>query len=74
MTRNGKILTGAGLSFAILAACDGSDGAFGNPASQFGEIFAAAFAAAPTATPSEDLTIAYLGVQGVNLTAEPVDF
>ena len=74
MTRSKKTLTGVGLTFALLAACDGSDGAFGNPAAQFGETFAAAFGAAPATAPAEDLLIAYLGVQGVNLTAEPVDF
>lgn len=74
MTRNRKILTGVGLSFVVLAACDGSDGTFGNPASQFGEAFAAAFNADSTDTPAEDLTITYLGVTGVNLTADPVDF
>ena len=74
MTRNGKILTGVGLSFVVLAACDGSNGVFGNPAFQFGPIFAAAFAADDNATPAEDLRITYLGVDGVSLTADPVDF
>ena len=74
MTRNGKILLGVGLSFGFLAACDGSDGVFGNPAFQFGEVFAAAFAADPNSVPAEDLRITYLGNAGVSLTADPVDF
>ena len=74
MTRNRKFLAGAGLSFLVLAACDGSDGTFGNPAFQFGEVFAKAFAADRNSVPVEDLRITYLGVEGVNLTADPVDF
>ncbi len=74
MTRKGKILTGVGLSFVFLAACDGSDGAFGNPASQFGEAFAAAFSADANSAPTEDLLIAFQGVQGVSETSAPVDF
>lgn len=74
MTRNGKILSWVGLSLVFLAACDGSDGAFGNPALQFGEIFTKAFAADSNAAPTDDLRISYLGVDGVNLTADPIDF
>lgn len=74
MTRNSKFLTGAGLSLLVLAACDGSDGTFGNPAFQFGEVFARAFAADRNSVPTEELRITYLGVDGVNQTADPVDF
>lgn len=73
MTRNRKTLIGTGLSLLILAACGGG-GMVGNPAFQFGPIFAAAFAAGPNTVPAEELRITYLGVDGVNLTAEPVDF
>lgn len=74
MTRNRKILTGAGLSLIVLAACDGSDGVIGNPSFQFGEAFVNAFNAGADTVPAEDLRISYLGVDGVNLTADPVDF
>lgn len=74
MKRNSKILTSLGVSLVILAACDGSDGTFGNPASQFGDVFAAAFNADPNDAPTENLKISYLGKQNVDLTAEPVDF
>lgn len=74
MTRNRKFLTAVGLSLVVLAACDGSDGAFGNPASQFGEAFAAAFGADANSVPTETLTIAFQGTPGVNLTAAPLDF
>lgn len=74
MTRHGKILTGVGLTFVFLAACDGSDGTFGNPAAQFGATFANAFAADTNSVPTEDLRITYLGVEGANLTVAPVDF
>ncbi len=74
MTRNRKILAGVSMSFAFLVACDGSDGIMGNPASQFGPAFAAAFNAGPNDVPSEDLLITYLGNDEVSLTDAPVDF
>ncbi len=74
MTRNRKILAGVGMSFVFLVACDGSDGIMGNPASQFGPAFAAAFNAGPNDVPSEDLLITYLGNDEVSLTDAPVDF
>ncbi len=74
MTQKRKFLTGAGLSLLVLAACDGSDGTFGNPSFQFGEVFANAFNAGANTTPTDTLQITYLGAEGVNLTADPVDF
>ena len=73
MTRNRKLLSVAGVSLVVLAACDGSDGVIGNVQAQFGKDFAMAFNADSTAEPSEQLSIRYLGVNGVSLTAEPVD-
>lgn len=74
MTRNRNILTGVGMSLAILAACDGSDGILGNPASQFGPAFEAAFNAGPNDVPSQNLLITYLGNDDVSLIDAPVDF
>ncbi len=74
MARKTKILTGLGVTLAVLAACDGSDGVAGNPVFQFGPVFAAAFNARPNSVPAENLVITYLGVDGINLTADPVDF
>ncbi len=73
MTRNGKILAGLGLTVIVLAACDGSDGVIAGPALLFGQAFAAAFNADPKDQPSENLTITYQGVNGINLTALPID-
>lgn len=73
MTLNRKLLIWTGLSFLLLAACDGSDVMVGDPQSQFGPAFAAAFNAAPTDDPAEDLTIIYRGVTGVSLTEQPID-
>lgn len=73
MTRNKKLLSGLGLALAFLAACDGSDGTFGNMQSQFGPQFDAAFNAENTDEPKEDLVIVYRGVTGPNFVAEPVD-
>lgn len=74
MARNRNILAGVALSLAALVACDGSDGLPGNPQSQFGAAFAAAFNAGPNAVPSENLLITYLGNSEVSLTDAPVDF
>jgi hypothetical protein len=73
MTRKRKLLSVVGMSLVVLAACDGSDGVLGNAQAQFGNVFAAAFNAPGTAEPSEALAIRYQGVNGVSLTAEPVD-
>ena len=75
MTRKTKLLSSLGATLALLAACDGSDGAFGNPQAQFGRMFASAFNAKSTAIPADDpnLVIVYNGVSGVDLTADPLD-
>ncbi|QDA36469.1 hypothetical protein E4L95_04495 [Paracoccus liaowanqingii] len=73
MTRHVKLLSGLGLALAVLAACDGSDGTFGNAQTQFGPAFAAAFNAQPVDEPKEDLAIIFRGVNGPNFTAEPID-
>lgn len=74
MTRTRKLGWTAGVSLLVLAACDGSDGIIGNPSTQFGSIFAAAFAADMNAAPVNDpLTITYRGTTGPSLTAAPLD-
>lgn len=78
MTLNGKLLPALGMTLALLAACDGSDGgngAIGNAQSQFGPLFAAAFNADPNDVPKDDpdLAIVRLGVTGINLTGTPLD-
>ena len=78
MTRNAKLLAALGLVTLGLAACDGSEGpaAPGTVQSQFGSLFAAAFDADANAVPKDgaELAIVYGGVDGVDLTAAPVDF
>lgn len=73
MTRNVKLLSALGVALAVLAACDGSDGTFGNAQIQFGPQFAAAFNAAPNDEPKEDLAIVFRGVNGPNFTEDPID-
>ena len=75
MTRKGKLYSTLAASLVVLAACDGSDGVMGNPQSQFGPMFAAAFNAGPDddAKPSEELVITYGGFEGVDLNADPLD-
>ena len=77
MTRNAKLLAALGLVVLGVAACDGSDspGAPGTAQSQFGDLFAAAFNADANAVPKDgaELGIVYGGVDGVDLTAAPLD-
>ncbi len=73
MTRNVKILSALAIALGVLAACDGSDGTFGNAQIQFGPQFAAAFNAGPTEEPKEELAIVFRGVNGPNFTAGPID-
>ena len=75
MTLNGKLLSTLAATLVILAACDGSDGVLGNPQSQFGTLFAAAFngGADDDATDDPNLEIVYGGVDGVDLDADPLD-
>ena len=81
MTRKRKLLSVLGVSLVVLAACDGSDGVFGNPASQFGENFEVAFGAGSNDAPrdnsadgtKDDLTITFAGDEGVSLTDQPLD-
>ena len=75
MTRKTKLLSSLGATLALLAACDGSDGALGNAQAQFGNLFAAAYNADSLADPADDpnLVIVYNGVSGVDLTADPLD-
>ncbi len=75
MTRKTRLLSAAGVTLFALAACDGSDGTFGNPQEQFGSAFLAAFGADETATPKAgpDLSVTFGGSTGVSSTATPVD-
>ena len=75
MTRKGKQLSTIAASLALLAACDGSDGILGNPQAQFGTMFEAAFNAGSDADAKDEpnLGIAYGGVDGVDLEADPLD-
>lgn len=75
MTRRGKCLSALTASFAFLAACDGSDGILGNPQSQFGSAFAAAFNTPGNGKPKDgtDLAIEYRGTNGVDPTATPIN-
>lgn len=76
MSSKAKLWSGLGLSVAILVACDGADGVLGNPAAQFGTFFLTAFnvPANGTPLPTDGEQITYLGVVGVNSSAQPVDF
>ena len=75
MTRKCKLFASLGASLAVLVACDGSDGVLGNPQAQFGSMFETAFNAGPDADAQDDpnLGIAYGGVDGVDLAADPLD-
>lgn len=75
MTRKRKYLSALTASFAFLAACDGSDGILGNPQSQFGPAFAAAFNTPGDGKPKDgaDLAIEYRGTKGVDPMATPIN-
>lgn len=75
MTYKTKLWSTLGVSLLVLAACDGSDGAMGNPQEQFGNLFANAFNASPDADPKDDpdLVITFGGVEGVDLGGDPLD-
>ncbi len=85
MKSNVKLLSVLCVSVFMLAACDDSDVVAGDGdddanmaevADQFGPGFAAAFRADPNGEPvdTDDIVITFLGVDGPNLTADPIDF
>ena len=81
MQKQFKIITALCLSALVLAACDDSDNlAGGGDASgavaQFGAQFAAIFNADRNGDPAniDDVVISFMGVNGPNFTADPVNF
>lgn len=85
MTNNIKLLSVLCVSVFMLAACDDSDvvaddgnedANMAEVADQFGPGFAAAFRADPNSEPvdTDDIVITFLGVNGPNFTADPIDF
>lgn len=76
MTHKFKIIPAVLVSLIVLAACDESDNAAGEPSEQFGAAFAEIFNTDPNSEPAniDDVVISYQGVDGPNFTAEPVNF
>lgn len=80
MQRKFKIIPALCLSALVLAACDDSDNLAGGGASgavaQFGSQFAAIFNADRNGDPAniDDVVISFMGVNGPNFTADPVNF
>lgn len=80
MQRKLSLVPALCISLFALSACDGSDSAaggdLGTVAAQFGAAFAAIFNADRNGDPAnvDDVVISFMGVNGPNFTADPVDF